>query len=112
MADKPFVRLETTSMANGDAELAPGSDGLVEWRSDSGSAKPFNISKLEKLAREYTLCVAGKAMALLSEEQFSKIVPLVTVFARVSPQQKEQVVVALNKLSHTMMVGDGTNDVG
>jgi len=30
----------------------------------------------------------------------------------VSPQQKEQVIAAFNKTSHTMMVGDGTNDVG
>ena len=40
------------------------------------------------------------------------VVELATVFARVSPQQKEQVVLALNAKSHTVMVGDGTNDVG
>ncbi|CAE7326912.1 Atp13a1, partial [Symbiodinium necroappetens] len=45
-------------------------------------------------------------------EEVAAVVEVATVFARVSPQQKEQVVVALNTKSHTVMVGDGTNDVG
>lgn len=51
-------------------------------------------------------------MAKLDQASLVALVPSVTVFARVSPQQKEQVILALNRTSHTMMVGDGTNDVG
>lgn len=41
------------------------------------------------------------------------LVPLVSVFARHAPYQKEAVVAALNHAGHTtLMVGDGTNDVG
>ena len=41
------------------------------------------------------------------------IVPYVTIFARVSPAQKEAIVLALNEAGlYTLMCGDGTNDVG
>eukprot|EP00439_Symbiodinium_sp_Y106_P008883 s4423_g1.t1 len=60
----------------------------------------------------HTLCVTGGALAKMTKEEVAAVVEVTTVFARVSPQQKEQVVVALNTKSHTVMVGDGTNDVG
>lgn len=115
MADRPFLELEPVSRdTQKDAELLPGASGLLQWRNDVDPDKPmpFEAAAVEKLAREYSLCLPGRALALLSEDQIDRVVQFFTVFARVSPQQKEQVIVSLNKISHTMMVGDGTNDVG
>ena len=56
-----------------------------------------------------------KHMLLDSKAQvvLSRIVPLVSVFARHAPHQKEAVVAAFNRGGfHTLMCGDGTNDVG
>jgi len=86
-------------------------------------------SDLEQLHEYYTMCVTGPAMTLLQKQSGSSgadgeegngwlsalkaIAPFVSVFARVSPAHKEDIIVALNSAGlYTLMVGDGTNDVG
>mmetsp|Transcript_126796 Transcript_126796/g.370660 ORF Transcript_126796/g.370660 Transcript_126796/m.370660 type:complete len:1214 (-) Transcript_126796:94-3735(-) len=113
MAEGQFLILEPAQAASIGSQ--PASAPALEWRSrEDGNekAKPFSLEKLRDLTRHHTLCVPGWSLSQLTEEQLQMLAPSVTVFARVSPQQKEQVVDALNQRSHTMMVGDGTNDVG
>jgi len=63
------------------------------------------------------LCVSGKGFTWINEnlgdEFLRKLIPKIRVFARVSPRQKETVICELKAAGfHTVMCGDGTNDVG
>ncbi len=67
-----------------------------------------------KIIENNDLCVTGYALA-----KFKGQVALPTlyrytwVYARVSPKQKEEILMGLKDLGyHTLMAGDGTNDVG
>lgn len=87
----------------------------LEWRSredPTQPALPFNAHGLRELAKSHTLCVPGWSLAKLAHGEMESVALAANIFARVSPQQKEEVVTAINSHSHTMMVGDGTNDVG
>eukprot|EP00928_Gymnodinium_smaydae_P022642 TRINITY_DN18954_c0_g1_i3.p1 TRINITY_DN18954_c0_g1~~TRINITY_DN18954_c0_g1_i3.p1 ORF type:complete len:1034 (+),score=247.42 TRINITY_DN18954_c0_g1_i3:655-3756(+) len=112
MADKPFLTL-------GVGEENGSADGLV-WKrrgTERGAGEevvePYKASSVAELAQKYSLCVPGVAMTSLNEAQLCEIVRSVTVFARVTPQQKQQVLLAANDGGLTsLMAGDGTNDVG
>jgi len=110
MADRPFLMLEVLVPADDQH----GNKPTLQWKSqdEAGSVYPFEDADVQAMAQKYSLCVSGPALALLTEAQFGVMSPLITVFARTSPQQKEQIICAFNMHSHTMMVGDGTNDVG
>ncbi|KAF1779664.1 P-type ATPase, cytoplasmic domain N [Phytophthora cactorum] len=98
--------------------LTPNAEsGSVEWKSiDDGSPDieeetiPFNVDEVEKMQVQYDLCCADNAAAL---EVLEKMCLCATVFARTSPQQKEHLIMAMNRCGKTTaMCGDGTNDVG
>ncbi|CAJ1349232.1 unnamed protein product, partial [Effrenium voratum] len=95
-------------MANGRFLVLEGS-GDLEWRyqdHEQHQQIPFKTAELLDLARSHTLCVPGSALAKLRQEEVEEVVGAVTVFARVSPQQKEQVILALNQRAHTVMVNE------
>lgn len=51
-------------------------------------------------------------IADLSEEELEEAIPKTSVFGRVAPKQKKQIIASLKKQGHTVgMVGDGVNDV-
>ena len=63
------------------------------------------------------LCATGKALTWAIESQsenfINNLMPKIRVFARVSPKQKEMIILELKRGGfHTVMCGDGTNDVG
>lgn len=63
---------------------------------------------------DYDLCITGKALSLIYDKQcYEILLPRIWVYSRVSPSDKETIVLALkSKGFFTLMCGDGTNDVG
>jgi cation-transporting ATPase E len=56
--------------------------------------------------------VTGAELARMSEQEFAEAVAGATVFGRIAPRQKEQIVEALIGEGHRVaMIGDGVNDV-
>ena len=84
--------------------------------------KAYDISKISVLKSSHSLCVTGSALDILQKRldtnakfatYLKAVCPYITIFARVSPSQKEAIVLALNEAGlYTLMCGDGTNDVG
>uniref|UniRef100_A0A3B3ZS56 Cation-transporting P-type ATPase N-terminal domain-containing protein n=1 Tax=Periophthalmus magnuspinnatus TaxID=409849 RepID=A0A3B3ZS56_9GOBI len=63
----------------------------------------------------YHLAINGKSFAALSDyfpEELPKVLMRTTVFARMAPNQKTQLVKELRKLYRVGMCGDGANDCG
>ena len=55
--------------------------------------------------------ITGDQLLGLNEEQFSALAEKTTVFARLSPSQKERIIIALQKRGHVVgYMGDGIND--
>ena len=103
---------------------------------------PSNYQKLEDMVQKEkaNFCVTGDVLAKLANHAvkeatldknsfaiddhavlnhpaaktaLSNLVPIISVFARHAPRHKEAVIAAFNSAGrHTLMCGDGTNDVG
>ena len=96
----------------------------VEWLDVDGQLiQPFDLTvsgaALSALVERYDLCVSGDAMEYLMVQlrvptaQLATLFPYVRVFARTSPDQKELILTQMKLAGRvTLMVGDGSNDVG
>jgi len=98
--------------------LTEPNDESTEWKWESVNRDinlPIQPANIRDLTKDYALCVTGEGLAHLSNlpvRFLNALMPHIKVFARVSPKQKEQVVIKLNNLGFTtLMCGDGTNDV-
>ena len=55
--------------------------------------------------------VTGKELSIMKDEALWHLAPLVTLFAEVDPNQKERIILALQKTGHVVgYLGDGIND--
>lgn len=92
-----------------------GPAATLEWRSpDESVSRAFcERGDIGALAKQFDLCLPGPVMSTLTTETQDQLLEHVRVFARVSPTQKEAVLLNLKAKGHyTLMCGDGTNDVG
>ncbi len=87
------------------------------WRSvDEKVNIPVDPSKPldPAIIRENDLCVTGFALSKYKHEAaLTQLLRYTWVYARVSPKQKEEILLGLKDAGYTtLMCGDGTNDVG
>ena len=64
-----------------------------------------------ELSKTCSLCISGSALTLLDNPSKEEATKYANVFARVSPTDKEGLIICFKKLGTTLMCGDGTNDV-
>lgn len=110
--DRPIRILETSAQT--DASNSK-SLGLVWTSTDSEKDIPYDDASFATLASKSNLCITGSALKVLQDHKsiLMNICLDVVIFARVSPAQKEDIILALNdRGAYTLMCGDGTNDVG
>ncbi|KAK8128469.1 cation-transporting ATPase 4 [Apiospora sp. TS-2023a] len=94
------------------------SDHVLVWRSvDDKVIIPVDPSKPidPSILNEKDLCVTGYALSQLkgNTSAWLSILRYTWVYARVSPKQKEEILLGLKDMGYyTLMAGDGTNDVG
>ncbi|KAG9258768.1 cation pump, Ca2+ pump [Emericellopsis atlantica] len=67
-----------------------------------------------KIIEDKDICVTGYALAkFVGQPGWSQLLRHTWVYARVSPKQKEEILLGLKDMGYyTLMAGDGTNDVG
>uniref|UniRef100_A0A4W6DTC7 ATPase 13A3 n=1 Tax=Lates calcarifer TaxID=8187 RepID=A0A4W6DTC7_LATCA len=99
------------------ADALPPHDGQaakITWRY---ADKPSKTSRLEPKTQElYHFAMNGKSFAVIAEhfpDMLQKLVLHGTVFARMAPDQKTQLIEALQGVDYFVgMCGDGANDCG
>lgn len=95
---------------------AENTGGLVWTRAEDDSVMDsYKSSDVRALVKKYDLCVNGKTLAMAGEvdDLIWKVLNDIRVFARMTPELKEKVLTCLKKNGHhTLMCGDGGNDVG
>ena len=102
--------------------LANDTSRKLEWQSarvdaDGKPVKtfPYESTSIPKLAEEYSLCVTGKSLnaAMTAPGDLWENLEQISIYARMSPDDKERVLKRLKTQGkHTLMCGDGANDVG
>lgn len=101
---------------SGGILLLSNLDNTWFWCSIDETIKLPLTTESKKLTSKYDFCITGDGLLYLNEnepELLKTLLPYISIFARVSPKQKEFVIVNLKSLGYTtLMCGDGTNDVG
>ncbi|RDW69313.1 cation-transporting ATPase-2 [Coleophoma cylindrospora] len=100
-----------------DAPEHDDSGEKLVWRSvDDTVSIPVDPTKPidKEIIANKDLCVTGYALAKFKDQvALTTLYRYTWVYARVSPKQKEEILMGLKDLGyHTLMAGDGTNDVG
>ncbi len=102
-------------------ELRPDAQAVLDQFRQAGvqvklisGDNPQTVAALAQLAgiSQDIAVVSGLQLAEMSDAQFAETADRVTVFGRITPEQKQRIVQALRAQGHYVaMMGDGVNDV-
>ncbi|KAJ9129987.1 Cation-transporting ATPase [Coniochaeta hoffmannii] len=109
IVDRDVLILDAPEHDDGSLSLVWHSvDGKISIEVDPSKPIPSDIIK------NNDLCVTGYALAKFKDQVgWKQILRHTWVYARVSPKQKEEILVGFKDMGYyTLMAGDGTNDVG
>ncbi|KAF2472847.1 cation-transporting ATPase 4 [Lindgomyces ingoldianus] len=100
-----------------DAPEHDDSGEKLVWRSvDDKVSIPVDPTKAldAEVLKTKDICVTGYALTKFKDQQgWNQLLRYTWVYARVSPKQKEDILLGLKDCGYTtLMCGDGTNDVG
>ncbi|XP_048839261.1 cation-transporting ATPase 13A2 isoform X2 [Brienomyrus brachyistius] len=94
----------------------PGASSLATLRFHMGENRTEILQSLYQGSSGYHLAINGKSFSVLCDhfpEYLPKVLMRGTVYARMTPDQKTQLVTELQKLNYCVgMCGDGANDCG
>jgi len=93
--------------------LAAFAEAGIQLKIISGD-NPHTVAALAKQAglTQASKVVSGVELAQMDEAQFDQIADEITIFGRISPEQKEKLVDSLLKRGrYVAMMGDGVNDI-
>eukprot|EP00049_Salpingoeca_infusionum_P012298 m.223966 g.223966 ORF g.223966 m.223966 type:complete len:1274 (-) comp15146_c0_seq2:2266-6087(-) len=102
----------------GEAPVEPGSEplGLRFTKFSKLAGQPAASTWRKKKAPKFAIGITGHNFALLREhlpDEYTKLIAAATVFARMLPDQKTELVEDLMELGYGVaMCGDGANDCG
>ncbi|CAK7210546.1 putative cation-transporting ATPase 1 [Sporothrix curviconia] len=109
IVDRDVLILDVPDHSDGGKDLVWHSvDDKVHIKVDA--TKPLD----REILKTKDLCVTGYALAQFKDQVgWRDILRYTWVYARVSPKQKEEILLGLKDMGYyTLMAGDGTNDVG
>ena len=98
--------------------LRESQEGKLVWKDKKTDTlvDEFDMKKVKEMRKQHDLCVVGSALDKVGKTEASipsYFFPSIVVWARCSPVHKETILVGLrNHGCHSLMCGDGTNDVG
>ena len=117
-----ITNLELLGLCGIQDSIRPEVQGIIEQARDAGlriimatgdhKKTAYYVAKKVGIYKEGDQILEGEQLGAMDDESLQEIIDSITVFARVSPDDKVRIINALHKKNYIVaMTGDGVNDV-